>query len=219
MIKGKNVLPVLLIIIFLTFPIFTQEMDKTPVKRKFLTLTIKGDYMSITDPIFEDQYNSEKYAPEGEIQVRISGNLYLWGSYALVTARREWFEWSSKALVNPDFQWENTLKKHHYSLGAGYFIGLSEPGEFCINFQLGISFITNNDLSEKYQISSQTISDSISEKETDIGVTGELGISYCFWRNLFAEISIGYLYATEIIEENREEIGGLRIGLGLGIRF
>ena len=219
MIKGKHVLPVLLLIILLTVPVFTQDTGPAPVKRKFLTLTIKGDYFPIGDPVYQDLYEPTRYTPEGKIQIRISGNLYLWGSYARITSTREWSEWSNKSLVDPDFQWENTLKKHYYSVGAGYFIGLLEPGEFCIHFQLGATFINDKDVSEKYQISTQDITDSISESETRFGVNGEIGISYTLWKSLFGEVSVSYLYATKIIDDEREELGGVRIGLGLGIRF
>lgn len=219
MIKAKNLLLVFFFIILVRVPVFAQDTDQPRIKRKFLTITVKGNYYSISDPLFEELYDPTQYFPEGEIQLRLSGNLYMWGSYALVSGSRDWYEWSDKGLVDPDFLWENTLKKHHYSLGAGYFIGLLEPGEFCINFQLGVTLITNQDLSEKFQISSGTLTDSISESETDFGINGELGISYTFWKNLFAEAFVGYLYASEVIEDEREEIGGLRLGLGLGIRF
>jgi len=38
-------------------------------------------------------------------------------------------------------------------------------------------------------------------------------------RLLFTEISLAYLYAPDTVEEVGIELGGLRAGIGLGLRF
>jgi hypothetical protein len=80
--------------------IFGQETEK-PFKRDIFTLTLKGAYLPSEDDTYIDLYGKTKYAPEGEIEIRFSGNFYFWGSYCLVIGNSEWPEWSSKSLVDP----------------------------------------------------------------------------------------------------------------------
>ncbi len=220
--KGTKTIQLVLLSILLTTMIFGQETEK-PFKRDIFTLTLKGAYLPSEDDAYIDLYDKAKYAPEGEIEIRFSGNFYFWGSYCLVTGNSEWPEWSSKSLVDPDFRWEITSSKHLVAFGAGYFIGLNEPGEISIKLEAGVCLIINNDVSDKFLEVSNTITDTITEKTTKIGAIGEMGATYGLWKSLFAEASVAYIYSTETRliddEETRVQLGGLKIGVGLGIKF
>lgn len=221
--NSKFITAVLIISVLGALPVFGQETRKS-YKLKTFTFTLKGDYMSVTDPDYEDLYGEKKYFPEAEIEIRFVRNVYLWGSYSLISSKGEWFEWSNKSLVDPDFLWSVSVKRHQYAFGIGYFIGLHDPGEFVVRVQLGACLIDQNENTEKIFIPSDEIYESTKTSLNRIGAIGELGIDYVLWRNIFAEFSIGYVYATKKVEDEEgdtvsEEIGGLKIGLGLGIRF
>jgi outer membrane protein W len=77
---------------------------------------------------------------------------------------------------------------------------------------------------EKYQVYNEELQVTNRVTTKDIGGIGELGITYVLGKNIFAEVFVGYVYATKTIEEEdgtevNTEIGGLKIGLGLGFRF
>jgi len=221
--KGtKTIQPVILMLIIMTTMIFGQESEK-PFRRDIFTLTLKGAYMISEDDAYIDLYEKTKYAPEGEIEIRFYRNFYFWGSYSLITAKSEWSEWSSKSLFDPDLRWEIASSKHLVSFGLGYFIGLNEPGEIAIKLEAGACLIIDREVSDKVQVVSGTISDTITDKITHVGVIGELGATYGLWKSLFAEGSVSYTYSTETRliddEETRIQLGGLKLTIGVGFTF
>lgn len=221
--KGsKTIQPVILMLMIMTTMIFGQESEK-PFRRDIFTLTLKGAYLVSEDDAYIDLYEKTKYAPEGEIEIRFYRNLYIWGSYSLVSGSSEWTEWSSKSLVDPDIRWEIASSRHLVSFGLGYFVGLNEPGEIAIKIEAGVCLIINREVSDKYLVASDTISDTITDKVTHTGAIGELGATYGLWKSLFAEGSISYIYSTETRlvddEETRIQLGGLKLTIGVGFKF
>lgn len=221
--KGtKTIQAFILMVIIMTAMIFGQENEK-PFRRDIFTLTLKGAYIVSEDDAYIDQFEKTKYAPEGEIEIRFYRNLYVWGSYSLVNGSNEWSEWSSKSLVDPDFRWEIASSKHLVSFGLGYFFGLTEPGEIAIKLEAGVCLIINNETSDKYQVATETVVDTITDNVTHVGAIGELGATYGLWKSLFAEASVSYSYSTEkrLVddEETRIQLGGLKLTVGVGFKF
>lgn len=221
--KGsKTIQTVIMMLIIMATMIFGQESEK-PFRRDIFTLTLKGAYLVSEDDAYIDLYEKTKYAPEGEIEIRFYRNLYVWGSYSLVSGSSEWTEWSSKSLVDPDIRWEIASSKHLVSFGIGYFIGLNEPGEIAIKIEGGVCLIINSEVSDKYLVASNTVTDSITDRVTHVGAIGELGATYGLWKSLFAEGSISYTYSTETRlvddEETRIQLGGLKLTIGVGFKF
>jgi hypothetical protein len=222
--KNFKLLAVVLMLAVLSASLVFGQATEKPYNLKTFTFTLKGDYMSIADPDYGDLYGKKKYFPEGEIEVRLTGNLYLWGSYSLVSGKGGWDEWSNKSLIDPDVRWNITSSRHQFAAGAGYFIGLHDPGQFVIRLQLGLCFINQIEDSEKILAPTGAQLETNRSIAKKIGGIGELGLNYVLWKNIFAEVSIAYIYATKQSEDENgdtvtDEIGGLRIGLGLGVRF
>lgn len=221
--KSKFIWCILVLAMISVSLVFGQETKK-PYKLKTFTLTLKGDYLSIADQEYEELYGKKKYFPEGEIEIRLTRNFYFWGSYSLVSGQGEWFEWSNKSMPDPNFRWNITSKRHQIATGIGYFIGLHDPGQFVIRLQLGVCFINHDEDAEKISLITGEPFETNQSMSKKIGGIGEVGIDYVLWKNIFAEISIGYIYATKKMEDEEgetvnEEIGGLKISLGLGMRF
>lgn len=59
------------------------------------------------------------------------------------------------------------------------------------------------------------------EEVTDsaIGFRIDVGIVFNVNKNIFTDINIGYLYASDTIEKESIKIGGLKTGAGVGFRF
>ena len=48
---------------------------------------------------------------------------------------------------------------------------------------------------------------------------GSLGFTYGLVKNIYSEFSISYLYATDKRDDERYNLGGLKLALGIGITF
>jgi hypothetical protein len=200
-----------LILIILCFSILAPA--------KTFTITIYGNYFSTADPDISDLYGKKKYFPEGKISLKIAGNFFIWGSYGAFSSGNSGLKWSHKGLEEADIRVKDTLNKNIISGGLGYYIGYIAKDEFAVKIEAGVCKITNT----QETVSSQIVGGSIitSEKETDsgIGFRGNLGVTYGFYKNFFAEASGGYLYATAKVEDYTVNLGGFRLSLGLGYRF
>jgi hypothetical protein len=186
-------------------------------------ITISGNYISNADSDFKERYGKRDFFPEGKISIRLKGNLYLWGSLGFFSSDYNWEEWSYKGSAEPDLEGENILDKLVISGGIGYYIGYIEKNEMSIKVEAGICRITHDIVSTLNQIDTNTITSSEETKESGIGIRGNLGVTYGLYKNLFSEVSIGYLYATDKIkvgdENQRIYLGGLRASVGLGLTF
>jgi hypothetical protein len=207
-----------LVFFLFAFSLFAINPD-FEFKRKLFHVTLKGHLLQSPDDNYSDMYGADQYAPEIKFGIRISGHLYSWAGYGLITAKGQWLEWSHKSLIDPDLRWEIKSQKHAFSLGIGYYVGLDEPGEFSIKSEVGVCFVINQEDARNYQIDTGTEVDSSSESVNSIGITGELGVLYGLLSNLYAEISVGYLYARETIDDVKILLGGLKFSAGLGFRF
>jgi hypothetical protein len=69
--------------------------------------------------------------------------------------------------------------------------------------------------------SEEAFDDSASEKT--FGMRVDVGSIFKFTDRLFTEISLGYLFADDTVNteigEVKIKLGGLRAGIGLGVRF
>ena len=56
-------------------------------------------------------------------------------------------------------------------------------------------------------------------RQAGIGVRGNLAFTYGLYKNIFGELSVGYMYASKKIDDVRNNLGGLHLQLGLGINL
>jgi hypothetical protein len=190
--------------------------------KKFM-ITVSGNYFSNADSDYKERYGEIDIFPEGKISIRLMGNLYFWGSYGFLSSSYNWQEWSHKGFAEADLEGESILDKLVISGGIGYYVGYIEKSEISIKVEAGICKITHNIASTLNQIDTNAITSSNETKESGIGIRGNLGLTYGLYKNLFSEVSIGYLYATDKVKvgDNNERIylGGLRMSVGLGLTF
>ncbi len=179
--------------------------------------TVGGNYLSPADSEFKTRFGDTKYYPEGKIALRFSGNLYLWGSCGFFSTRYNWVEWSNKGVINADIEAKDVLDKLIISGGVGYAMGFIRPHDFSVRVEVGACSITDSVETTKNDMDSEAIVSVTENKESGIGFRGNLGITYGLYKNFFAEISAGFLYATDKVNDKRVNLGGFRLALGLGI--
>jgi len=182
-------------------------------------LTLHGYYMDIGDNDLTKQYSMKKIATEGKVAVAVFRNIFIWGSYSSFPLRDSYDAWSSKAAFNKDVTIERTVGKHIYSGGVGYYVGYFDRHQLAIKVELGLCSITNQIDSSLFQINTTTPAGNETAKQSSIGLRGNLGATYGLLKNVFGEIAVGYMYATEMVDSTRNNLGGLHLSLGLGINL
>jgi hypothetical protein len=182
-------------------------------------LSVSGSRISIADSEDKALYGGTRYFPEGKIAFRLKGNFYLWGSLGFISSSYDWQEWSNKGVVEADVQGENVLDKLIISGGLGYYLGFLRKNDFSIKFELGACRITNSIKLSKNTIRTNEPVSFEKQKEAGLGIRGNLGITYGIYKNLFVEVSGGYLFATDKVDDKRVKLGGLQLAMGLGLAF
>ena len=207
----KRVL-LLLLVIFLLSAFVSASGTK-------FTLTIHGNYFSNADADFKDQYGDTKIYPEGKIAVTIFGNVYLWGSYGFFPSTYTWTEWSNKGEVEADIAGERTADKRMISGGVGFFAGYIRKSDFAARVEVGLCSITNSIESTTNRVGTNEFLGSEEDEQSGIGIRASLGVTYGLYKSLFSEVSLGFMYATEKVEDERINLGGFQLSVGLGLRF
>ena len=189
------------------------------ISAQSVILSVSGNRISIADSEDEALYGGIGYFPEGKIAFRLKGNVYLWGSLGFFSTRYDWQEWSNKGVVAADVQGENVLDKLIISGGLGYYMGFLRKSDFSIRFELGVCRITNSIELSKNMIQTNEPVSAEEQKEAGLGIRGNVGVTYGIYKNLFAEVTGGYLLATDKVGDKRVKLGGLQLTMGLGIAF
>lgn len=184
-----------------------------------IMITVHGNYFIAADDNFAQSYGEKKYFPEGKIALKLSGNFYLWGSYGLLSTGKSWDKWSHKNVESADLDARDNLDKTIISGGLGYYMGYIEKNELAIKIELGACKITNNQDYTDTEKSSGSVVNREESQVSGLGARGNLGITYGIFKNIFAEISFGYLLALDKVDEQNIKLGGFRAALGLGLRF
>lgn len=182
-------------------------------------LNLYGTGLKVAQNNFTEQVRRDKAYFEVKAAVAFSGNLYLWASHGYFPMRDSWKAWENKGSFDPDLNVERRLGKRIIAGGCGYYMGYFEPGQFAIRAEAGVCHIANDiDTTSSSIATAETV---LAEKarQRGIGVRANLGFTYGFFRSVFAEASLGYLYAADKIDGVRSNLGGFQVALGLGIQL
>lgn len=184
-----------------------------------VTAIIYGNYFTVADNDFEDKYGGEKIFPEGKLALRLTGNMYIWGSFGYFPSSYKWTKWSNKGVVNVDLQGESVVDKQIISGGIGFFIGYIRPSDFALKGEVGLCYIANKDEVTYTYISDSSVLSTSNSEQNGLGFRANIGMTYGLLKHVYAEACIGYLYASEKVNEERINLGGLRLSMGLGLKF
>ncbi|MBN2199140.1 MAG: outer membrane beta-barrel protein [Candidatus Aminicenantes bacterium] len=160
------------------------------------TVSLGAGIQSPADSGYRDIYGRSVFLPEIKGGISLSPSLYVWTGYGLVTAKGETPELKSAAESSQNF----------LSLGGGYQGALSDSLGF--KAELGLA-----DVFYKEEALGETVSGSA------LGFTAGAGLTYALGKMFFLQAEAGYLLAQKTINDVKVKMGGLKAGLGAGIRF
>ena len=175
---------------------------------------VYSNYMSLPANSFTGQASRQKVFFEAKAAVAVSGNVYLWASHGYFPLRDSWTGWESKNSFAKDINTERTLAKRIIAGGGGVYMGFFEPNQFAIRMELGICSISNKIDSTVSRLATSAFIRSEESRQSAIGVRGNLSFTYGFYKNIFAELSGGYMYAPDKIDTVRNNLGGFHLALG-----
>jgi hypothetical protein len=205
----KKVMILILAVIFFTLSVSAERF----------TFTIGGSYMSLADAEYGAKYGDQKYFPEGKLSFRFMGNFYLWGSFGLLSSKFTWKQWSNKGVAEADLEGKSVADKHITAGGIGYYIGYIAPGEISLKLETGICMVSDTIEDSTTRLDNNQTASLEESKKSAVGFRGNFGVTYGLFKSIFAEVSIGYIYAPDKVEDTRVNLGGLRASLGLGLKF
>lgn len=177
---------------------------KSELDLKFF-ISVTGNYMVPLEKNFEEIYGSGIFDPEIKAAFKFYRPFYLWGGYGFLSK-------SGESIV---FEEPTKWKENFLSLGIGYNGNLSikfgykaEVGLFYVMYTEEMSHMEEGEFVEKFTNSGKAVG-------VRIDGAGIFKIS----DRLFTEISIGYLFASDTVDEISIKLGGLKGGVGIGFRF
>ena len=188
-------------------------------ERGRLILNLYGVGLNMAKNDFTSQDSRNKVYFEAKAAYAFSGNLYVWASHGYFPLRDNWQSWEKKSSFEPDALVERTLGKRVLAGGCGLYIGYFEPKGFGVRAEVGLCSITNAIDSTVSDMETDEIIRSVEARQRGLGLRGNLAFTYGLYRNIFAEISAGYMYAADKIDGVRSNLGGLHAALGLGIQL
>jgi len=184
-----------------------------------LIFNLYGNCLDLPANNFTGQASQYKIYFEAKAAFAFSGNLYLWASGGYFPLRESWAGWSSKNVFTSDINVERKLGKKIMSGGIGFFAGYLEKDQLAVRTELGICAIANNIDSTTGDTGTNEFLHAETAKQSGIGVRGNLAFTYGIYKNIFTELSLGYMYAADTIDSVRTNLGGFHLQLGLGINL
>jgi hypothetical protein len=202
----------------LVFAVFLLSGIVSAADGRFI-FNLYSNYLSLPANGFTGQASQQKIFFEAKAAAAISGNVYLWASHGYFPLRDSWTGWDAKSSFARDINTERTLAKRIIAGGCGVFIGYFEQNQFAVRTEIGICSITNAIASTISSIDTAKFIRSEESRQAGIGVRGNLAFTYGLYKTIFGEVSLGYMYASDKIDEIRTNLGGFHLALGLGIQL
>lgn len=186
--------------------------------RRFI-FNLYSNYLSLPANSFTGQASEQKIFLEAKAAAAISGNIYLWASHGWFPLHDSWTGWSGKGSFAKDIQTERTLAKRIIAGGGGIFFGYFEPSQIAVRIEAGVCGIANAIEAKVSKIDTSEFVSAAESRQSALGLRGNLAFTYGFYRNVFAEISGGYMLAPDKIGDVSNNLGGFHLALGLGIQL
>lgn len=172
---------------------------------------VTANYMIPPERVLKDVYGSRLFTPELKVGYKFYRAFYIWGGFAFSTKKGKSINFPFSEDPSPA-KWKQTF----LSLGLGY------SGDMSIKFgykaEVGMFYVSFRDEMEPIGERGGLV-DTFSESGTTVGVRIGGAAIFKISDQLFTEVSLGYLYASDKINDISIQLGGLKAGIGLGIRF
>lgn len=165
-------------------------------KRKKFFIAASFNYLVHADKGFKDTYGSGKMFPRITAGFYFSPAIFIWTGYGSLTASG----------TVPETTFDADSSQSYISLGGGFQGFLTGKMRYRVGFG-----IMKTDFEES------AIGLSYSDSTTGFDVFADL--AYDLAGAVYIDASIGYINATATAFNEKINIGGLRTGIGLGLRF
>ena len=184
-----------------------------------LVFNLYGNCMDLPAHSLTGQDSQYKIFFEAKAAYMVQGNLYLWASHGYFPLHDSWTGWSSKNSFAKDISVERTLAKRIVSGGCGFFAGYFRKDQLAVRGEIGVCSIANAIDTTTSNLNTDALLFAATARQAGIGVRGNLAFAYGLYKNVFGELSVGYMYASKKIDDVRNNLGGFHLQLGLGINL
>lgn len=160
-----------------------------------LYFDLSGCYLASPDENFRSFYGEDSFFPELTAGIRVFGDFFLWAGYGFL---------SSKSITDY-LQEEVKARQSYLSGGLGYRSMITD--DFGFKVTLGAL-----QAAYKEEGMDTEVSGSVLGFRADAGIIMYLG-------KVYVELSNGYIYARDDVNDQKIKLGGYRVGLTFGIQF
>lgn len=183
-------------ILFMMVLLVSFSMNDLAAIRGRLMVTGYANYLRPSDEGFRDIYGSRISFLEFKAGFMLFRGVYLWGGYG----------YFSEEGRTPVLGQDAESKQHLYSGGLGYMRRLFPR----INWKIEAGVL-------KVDYEEQSMGVVLSDSA--VGFRVDTGLFFRFGHLFIAEITVGYLSASDTIGDVSIKLGGFKTGVGLGIRL
>lgn len=159
-------------------------------------LSVRANYLAPADTGFKDIYGSSVFFPGMKAEFAFTKSLYAWADVGFF----------SISGTTPILQWDATSNQTLFSVGVGY-TGIAS-GKLSYTFELGLLHVSYKE---------ESLDEVLEDSSIGFNIGG--GLVYDLGKSFFGEFFLGYLTASDTVEDVSIKPGGFRTGIGLGVKF
>lgn len=160
------------------------------------SLTFSGNILGPADKDFKDIYGNTVFFPEMQVSLKVFNGVCVWAGYGLLSATG----------TTPILEEEAKSTQNILSFGAGYLGDFSKKWSYKI--LAGAAYFTYKEEALGLVV-----------EDNAFGFRVDLGLLHNFTNTFFAELSLGYMAASDTVMGQDIKLGGTKAGFGIGIRF
>ena len=155
-----------------------------------------GNLLMPADSGYKDVYGKSLFYPELKAGYALSADFYVWAGYGFVNKKGE----------TPVLKLEAESTQSFVSLGLGYGGPVSDALGCFVELGLVNAYYKEEAMGEK-------------ESGSVLGFRADLGLTYTVASPLFISLEAGYISTSKKVNSVTIKPGGLKAGVGLGVRF
>jgi hypothetical protein len=155
-----------------------------------------SNYLIPADKDFKDIYGKGLFYPEIKAGVKVFEGFYVWAGYGFLLAKGTTTLLAEEAESN----------QNYFSGGFGYEGRISDRVGYRV--ETGTFYVNYREEAMGLEVSGSAI-----------GYRIDGGLNMDVLKNVYIEISGGYLAASDSIEGISIKLGGFKTGVGFGVRF
>ncbi|MCP5102922.1 MAG: hypothetical protein GY950_06075 [bacterium] len=157
---------------------------------------VRGNYLAPSDDGFKEIYGNSVMYPEFKAEFRLTAGIYVWGGVGFF----------SKTGTTPVLMREAKSKQTILTGGLGYMAPLAPKLKY--KLEAGV-----------LRVGYEEESLGVTWSDSAIGIKLEGGLSFNVTRSLFVQAALGYLSASDTVDDVSIKLGGFNTSFGVGVAF